>query len=109
MGLLILLGVLFVAVALIASQFPHWLTGVALVANIAVYVIVWGGWPERVDELGTQIFHMTVLLGGQIAAILGLLLPFIWPATEGSPRWARALGAALLTLPPWLVVPVLLY
>lgn len=109
MGLLILLAVLFVGVALVASQFPHWLTAVAFTGNIAVYVLVWGGLPERWTELGHQAFHITVLIGGQLAAILGLLAPLVRPALAGRPRWLRALGAAIVTLPVWLVVPVLLY
>ncbi|MEM9147524.1 MAG: hypothetical protein AAGC57_15145 [Pseudomonadota bacterium] len=109
MGIVLVLVVLFLAVAILASQFPHWLTAVALVLNIAVYALAWGGLPERPDELGTQVFHIMVLVGGQIAAILGLLLPLVWSASEGSPRWLRALGAGVVTLPLWLLVPFALY
>ena len=109
MGLFVLVGAGFLAVALIASQFPHWLTAVAFAANVAAYLAVWGGAPERWDGLGSQTVHITVLLGGQAAAILGLLVPRLWPALAGSPRWLRALGAGLVTLPGWLLVPLLLY
>jgi hypothetical protein len=109
MGLFLLIGVLFLAVTLVASQFPHWLTALALVANIAAYVLIWGGIPERWNALGSQTFHISVLVGGQVAAILGLLAPAVWPGLGGSPRWLRALGAGVITLPAWLMVPVVFY
>ncbi|MEL6219780.1 MAG: hypothetical protein AAF311_17685 [Pseudomonadota bacterium] len=109
MGVLVLLGVLLVVVALIASQFPHWLTVVAIVANLGVYAALWHGMPAEIDEMGPQIFQITVLIGGQVAAILGLLLPFVWSPAEGWPRWLRALGGAAATLPIWLLAALVLY
>jgi hypothetical protein len=109
MGIFVVIAAGLLAVALIASQFPHWLTAAAFAANIAAYPAVWGGLPERLEGLGPQVIHIAVLIGGQLAAILGLLAPLALEGLRGAPRWARALGAGLVSLPGWLLLALLLY
>ncbi len=109
MGLVVVLGGLYLAVAIAASQLPRLLAAAVFALNLGVYLWIWGGVPDQPTNLGSQTIHIVILVGGQTAALLGSAMPWVWPGTADWARWARAMVAGLASYPVWMLVPFLFY
>ena len=109
MGIFVLMAVGFFVTALVSSQLPAWAAIALYAANLVAYLWVWDWHPLGFVEAGAQTIHIVILVGGQTAHMLGLFVPLVTDAIDDWPRWLRALTLGAITLPGWMILPLLFY